>query len=138
MRARSRESWGAVKSALSAPQPAELVHNRLHDGVLEVAIECSIDRLLDQENAGQLFLAVDPEMSPERAVPAETPRRGASTCRDRIHDHFDGQPEAHTRATAVRYGGGIEIADMIGAHQVNRPRTEQPLAIQLAAVDQHL
>ena len=30
-----------------------------------------IDRLLDQQNTGQLFLAIDPEMGSERPVPAE-------------------------------------------------------------------
>ena len=51
-----------------------LVDDGLHDGGFEVAAH-RVRWFLDQQQANQLFLAIHPELRPERAVPREAASR---------------------------------------------------------------
>ncbi len=75
-------------------------------------------------------------MGPERPVPAEAPLGSERARADRVGHHLHGQPEPHPlRAPEL---AAEHLADVVGRHQLHRARAEQPLAVQLAAVGEHL
>src|SRR5947208_3546664 len=66
-----------------------LLHDRLHHGRLEVAVDRPSDVRLDHQDGDELLLRVDPEVGAERAVPAEAAVGPEGPGPDRVLDHLD-------------------------------------------------
>ena len=107
-------------------------HDRLHHGVLEIAAYFAIGCLRHQD-ADDLFLRVDPEVGAVGAAPPEASLRQECIPGDRVGD----DPDAQAVALAGR-ATGQRVRDERRPHQLHGPGTQQPPAIELATVQEHL
>src|ERR1700674_2308188 len=71
-----------------------LLHDRLHDGILKIAVELPVGVVrLDHEDADYFLLGVHPEVRAEGAIPAEASVGDSEAGRHRVVDHLHAQPE---------------------------------------------
>src|ERR1700722_6195910 len=76
------------------PRPRLLLHQRLHDRILEIAVKFPIGIVgLHHENANDFLLRVHPKMCPESAVPTIAAIGHAITRGDRVAHHLHAQSE---------------------------------------------
>src|SRR4051812_34282924 len=88
----------------------------------------------------ELLLRIDPEDRAVGAVPAEVPDGAVRRGDARLGSHRHAETEPVTRA--ARFGTRDVVldvlAEVIGGHQAHRLRTQHTLAIDDAAVQEHL
>src|ERR1700687_1336623 len=75
--------------------PPLLLHQRLHDRILEIAVKFAVGIVgLHHENANDFLLRVHPKMCPESSVPTIAAIGNAITRGDRVAHHLHAQSEA--------------------------------------------
>src|SRR5947199_2752116 len=98
----------AIAAAMAATRMSNLrsVDDRLHHRGFEVAGDAGAGRLHHQD-ANELLLRVDPEVCPERAVPAEAAVRRPPIRTRRVEHHFHRQAESHPLHTLPGAGAAV-------------------------------
>src|SRR5438552_7465708 len=89
---------------------------------------------LGHENSDQLLLGIDPEVGAEEAAPVVRSRRPDLGRLADISD--DGESEAEPGAGPTE--PHVEVAGLVGPHELDGLPADEPDAIQRAAVQHHL
>ena len=95
---------------------------------------------LSHQQSHQLLAGIDPEHGARRATPAELPHRAHDRGPRRVQHHRHPESEADAligRLAEHRLAHRGQVASggqVVGRHVLDRLATEDPLAVQLAAV----